>query len=144
MKLIRIVCLALLTSMLAACASGYQSRTGNMFRGVNGGYEEEQGPGQLIKISYTGTLGVTVHMAAHYVLYRSAEIAQREGKPYFALYQDLPAALKDRRSAASAFSTVGGKAYSYAYILPFDNDAPGLLAAEEVIARLAPKVKGRP
>lgn len=144
MTCMRLAGLMLIASILTACASAYESRTANRFRGVQGGYEEEAGPGKLIKVSYTGTLGVGVHMAAHYVLYRSAEIAQREGKPYFALYRDLPSALQDRRSQKSDFSTLHGHAFSYAYILPLETDAEGLLSAAAVLKQLEAKVKGVP
>ncbi|HEX8613176.1 MAG TPA: hypothetical protein VF800_17950 [Telluria sp.] len=144
MWLLRLSSLALLAIALPACTSGYESRTANLFRGVQGGYEEAPGPGKLIKVSYTGSLGVGVHIAAHYVLYRSAEIAQREGKPYFALYQDLPSALKDRRSPKATFSTVDGMAFSYAYILPLDANEEGLLSATAVMRQLELKVKGAP
>ncbi len=143
MTLKRVASVAMLAITLSACASAYESRTANLFRAVHGGYEDEQGPGQLIKVSYTGTLGVGVHMAAHYVLYRSAEIALREGKPYFALYRDLPSAMKDRRSPNSTFSTIDGRAFSYAYILPFEADADGLLSAHAVMKQLESKVKGK-
>ncbi|NHZ35062.1 hypothetical protein [Massilia rubra] len=143
MKLIKPFSLALLLT-LAAC-SDYRERTWLTYQGRDaGGYEEEAGPGKLIKVSYTGPLGVHVYMAANSVLYRSAEITQREGKAYFALYNDLPSALKDRRSEKAIFSTVGGRAFSYAYIVPFQDNAPGLLSAAEVIARLEIKVKGKP
>lgn len=144
MKLISLLCLALFSLMLTACGSDYRPRTMFALQGLDGGYEEEPGPGKLIKVSYTGPLGATVHMAANSVLYRSAEITQREGKAYFALYNDLPSALKDRRAATTLFSTIGGRAFSYAYIVPFQGHAPGLLSAAEVIARLERKVKGQP
>lgn len=138
MQLIRLLASALLPALiLTACASGYTPS--NLIVGF--GYTEEKGPGQLIKVSYVGR-DDTVYMAAHYVLYRSAEIAQRERKPYFALYQDLPAALADRRSEKSLPGTADGKAHSFAYIVPFEHDAPGLLSAAEVLRRLGPKVKG--
>jgi hypothetical protein len=144
LKLVSVLCLAAATVALTACGSDYRPRTRFALQGLDGGYEEEPGPGKLIKVSYTGPLSATVYMAANSVLYRSAEITQREGKAYFALYNDLPSALHDRRSEKTVYSTVGGRAFSYAYILPFQDDAPGLLSAAEVIARLEPKVKGKP
>ncbi|NHZ90359.1 hypothetical protein F2P45_15230 [Massilia sp. CCM 8733] len=143
MKLIKPLSLALML-LLAACAADYHPRTNYVLFASDGGYQEEQGPGKLIKVSYIGPRGVNVYMAANSVLYRSAEITQREGKTYFALYNDLPSALKDRRSDKAVYSTVGHRAFSYAYIVPFEDNAPGLLSAAEVIARLETKVKGKP
>ncbi|RSZ57864.1 hypothetical protein HF313_24310 [Massilia atriviolacea] len=141
---IGLLCLALAPLMLSACGSDYRPRNVIGLRGLDGGYEEEPGPGKLIKVSYTGPSSATVYMAANAVLYRSAEITQREGKAYFALYNDLPSAMKDRRSEKTVFSTIGGRAFSSAYIIPFAENAPGLLSAAEVIARLQTKVKGKP
>lgn len=75
-----------------------------------------------------------------YALYRCAEIAQREGSPYFALYQTLAEALQDRRSATVKPTTLLGIPHAEVYIRLHRAAAPGLLSAAEVIARLKPDI----
>jgi len=129
--------------VLAGCA-GYRSESPNAFpwKIQAAGYSEEQGPGPLIKVTYKVSMvgGATMHMTQVYALYRCAEIAQREGKPYFALYHDLPAALADRPSDTNTVTLVLGMPSSHAYIMLHDKNGPGLLSTAEVLARLGPKV----
>ena len=139
------IVLACLMLMLTACA-GYREEDHSpltMLKWQAAGYSEEKGPGDLIKVSYKVRMlgGATMHMTEMYALYRCAEVAQREGKPYFALYQDLPAALADRRSDKNKVTLVLGKPESYAYILLHAESGPGLLSTAEVLARLDPLVK---
>lgn len=107
-----------------------------------GGYTQEQGPGDLVKVMYNGPQhGLRLSAAAAYTLYRCAEVSQRAGKPFFALYQDLPAALQDKRSNLPLASPVMGRAFAHAYIRMHDTPGPGLLSTSEVLARLAPLIK---
>ncbi|MCU0973945.1 MAG: hypothetical protein MUF80_08340 [Burkholderiales bacterium] len=130
-------------TVMAACATAYQDAT-NPITGFTGGYWESKGPGQLVKVGFAGNAYIERGRVGTYLLYRSAEIAKREGKPYFAFYENLPAAVVDKRSSERSVKTVGGKPVTYAYILFFDAPEPGLLNAAEVIARLEPEVKGGP
>jgi hypothetical protein len=137
--------LAAVIGMLGGCAAQYRSEE---FGGLNGGgYTEERGPGQLIRVSFkVYTLGgATMHMVqvSTLYLYRCAEIAEREGKPYFALYQTLPDALSDKRSGKNLVTTVSGRPASYAYILLHDQNDTGLLSTAEILAQLGPKVRGK-
>jgi hypothetical protein len=125
--------------LLTGCATGYHDLT-NPLLGLTGGYWEQNGPGELIKVGFAGNGFISREKVGTYLLYRCAEIAKREGKPYFALYQNLPSAVLDRRSSEKAVTTITGKASDYAYILLFDTNASGLLVTSEVIARLEPEV----
>lgn len=127
--------------LLVGCATGYQDAK-NPILGITGGYQEEKGPGELIKVSFSGSAYTPREKVGVYLLYRCAEIAQRENKPYFAMYSTLPAAVMDKRSTERVTGTFIGKATSYAYILFFNGPAPGLLSTKEVLARLEPEVKG--
>lgn len=127
--------------LLAGCATGYHDLS-NPLVGWTGGYWESKGPGELTKVGFAGNSIVTRNKVGIYLLYRCAEIAQRERKPYFALYQSLPAAVMDKRSPDKEVTTITGKPTAYAYILFFDQDAPGLLNTADVLQRLEPEVKG--
>jgi hypothetical protein len=136
---------ALITALalLAGCATGYQDAS-NPLTGWTGGYWEEKGPGELVKVGFGGNGYIAREKVGTYLLYRCAEIARREGKPYFALYQDLPAAVMDRRAPEKSVGTITGKPSAYTYILFFDAPAPGLLSTSELLARLEPEVKASP
>jgi hypothetical protein len=127
--------------MLVGCATGYQDAS-NPLLGWTGGYSEQKGPGDLIKVIFAGNGYSTREKVGTYLLYRCAEIARREGKPYFAFYQNLPAAVMDKRSSEKLVTTVTGKPTTYAYVLLFDAPAPGLLDSTELLTRLEPDVKG--
>lgn len=127
--------------LLGGCATGYNDAK-NPLLGFAGGYWDQKGPGELIKVGFAGNAYITKEKVGTYLLFRCAEVAKREGKPYFALYQNLPSAVADRRSSEKTVTTVTGKPTSYAYILLFDGPAEGLMSAADVIARLGPEVKG--
>ncbi|WP_374517872.1 CC0125/CC1285 family lipoprotein [Undibacterium squillarum] len=126
-------------SILSGCATGYHSSSN-----PTGGYWEKKGPGQLIKVGFSGNGYVTRQKVGAYLLYRCAEITQREGKKYFAFYVNLPAAVMDQRSSKKNVTKIGSHVTDYAYILFFDDPSPGLLDSSEVIASLEKEVKGNP
>jgi len=127
--------------LLAGCATGYHDIT-NPLVGWSGGYWEGKGPGELVKVGFAGNNLISKETVGSYLLYRCAEIAQREHKPYFALYESLPAAVVDERSSEKSVTTVTGKPTTYAYILFFDQAGPRLLNTADVLKRLEPVVKG--
>ena len=137
---IRISTSVLALALLASCATSYQD-SGTPLLGLTGGYWEQKGPGELIKVGFLGNSNITREKVGTYLLFRCAEIAKREGKPFFALYQNLPAAVSDYRSAEKTIATITGKPADYAYILLFDAAAPGLLSTSDLLTRLGPEVK---
>lgn len=134
------VMLALLA--LAACSTAYQEAVdypiGLKFAS---GYQEEAGPGGLIKVTYQGSPSMRMYQVETYALYRCAEIAQRKGAPYFGLYQTLPEALSDQRSSKVKPTTLAGNAHAEVYMSPRQSAAPGLLSTADVLARLGPEIK---
>lgn len=141
MILIRSAAPIVALAMLVGCATGYHDAS-NPLLGMTGGYWEQKGPGELIKVGFSGNSIITREKVGIYLLYRCAEIAKRENKTHFAFYQNLPAAVTDKRSTEKAVTTITGKPADYAYILFFDGPAPGLLDSAELLARLEPEVKG--
>jgi len=128
---------------LSSCATGYHSAT-NPILGLSGGYWDQPGPGSLIKVGFSGNGYITSDKVATYLLYRCAEVTQREGGSHFVFYTSLPDAVADKRSSERVVSALGGKPATYAYILLVPADAAQALSAEEVITRLGPVVKPAP
>ncbi len=131
---------ALLSATLSGCATPYGDAR-NPITGWTGGYSESKGPGELIKVIFSGNGIIKTDTVSVYLLYRCAEIAQREGKPYFAFYQNLPDAVLDKKSTSKSASTVGRKPTDYAYILLSKEDKPGYLSASAVISSLEIHIK---
>jgi len=126
--------------LLSGCATGYQDLS-NPILGWKGGYWDKKGPGELIKVGFAGNMFVEPDKVGSYLLYRCAEIAQREGREFFVLYESLPAALSDRRSTEKSVGTVASRPTAYVYILLLEDASGTVLSANEVITRLKPLVK---
>ena len=122
------------------CATGYQDQS-NPLVGFTGGYWEKKGPGKLIKVGFDGNSIVERDKVGTYLLYRCAEVAQREGSSYFVMYANLPAAIMDKRTSGRTVATTGGKPSTYAYILLKDQEGRGVLSVKDTIERLKPEVK---
>ena len=132
---------AVAVTLLAGCATGYQGSSNALIGTGTFGYREVKGPGELIKVSFHGNLLTENEAVGRYLVYRCAEIAQRENKAYFALYPTLLAAALDKRTSSNLPVTFTAPARAYAYILFFNAPAQGLINTKEVLARLGPGVK---
>lgn len=132
---------AVAVTLLAGCATGYQGSSNALIGTGTFGYREVKGPGELIKVSFHGNLLTENEAVGRYLVYRCAEIAQRENKAYFALYPTLLAAALDKRTSSNLPVTLTAPARAYAYILFFNAPAQGLINTKEVLARLGPGVK---
>ncbi len=130
----------LLALSLGGCATGYHSAT-NPILGFTGGYWDTPGPGSTIKVGFSGNGFITPDKVGVYLLYRCAEVTQREGGTHFVLYRTLPEAIADKRSLERNVLTLGGKPASYAYIWIVPEGERDALSAADVIARLGPEVK---
>ncbi|CAN7210303.1 hypothetical protein LJR143_000567 [Pseudoxanthomonas sp. LjRoot143] len=134
---------ATMAMLLSACATGYHSAS-NPILGLTGGYWDQPGPGRLIKVGFSGNGYITPDKVATYLLFRCAEVAQREGGSHFIFYTSLPDAIDDRRSSERKVNALGGKPATYAYILVVPGEEPDALSAADVISRLEPVVKPAP
>jgi hypothetical protein len=94
--------------LVSGCATGYHDAS-NPLLGMAGGYWEQKGPGKLIKVGFNGNALIDRAKVGTYLLYRCAEIAQREKRSHFLMYQNLPEAIRDRRSSERLVQTIGGK-----------------------------------
>jgi hypothetical protein len=127
--------------LLGGCATGYQDAS-NPLLGMFGGYWEQKAPGKLVKVGFGGNSFVERSRVGTYLLYRCAEIAQREKSSYFVMYESLPSAIRDQRSSERIVQTIGGKPAAYVYILLASEASPGALETQEVLNRLGQEVKG--
>ncbi|OZB51572.1 CC0125/CC1285 family lipoprotein [Stenotrophomonas acidaminiphila] len=134
---------AAMAMLLSACATGYHSAS-NPVLGLTGGYWDQPGPGRLIKVGFAGNGFITPDKVATYLLYRCAEVTQREGGSHFIFYTSLPDAISDRRSTERIVNSLGGKPATYAYILVLADAETDALSATEIVTRLGPLVKPAP
>lgn len=130
----------LLVMSLTGCSTAYQAASSGLTGASGAGYKEEPGPGGLVKVTYQGNRYMLMYQVQDYALYRCAEIAQRQGSPYFALYQTLPDALQNRTSTEVKPTTLLGIPHAEVYISLRKTPEPGLLSAAEVLARLKPTI----
>lgn len=137
----RLALMSILAATLTACSTAYQdARSSSLLKNPGGGYDEEKGPGGLIKVRYVGNREILMYQVQHYALYRCAEIAQREGSPYFALYQTLADALQDRRADTVRPTTLLGIPHAEVYIQLHPAAGPGLLSTAQTLSNLKPIV----
>lgn len=140
MRHIKFLSLLVVTQLLVGCAPITYGEHNSWGLGLSNGYSEQKGPGELIRVQYQ-RIGLPADKIETYLLYRCAEIAKREGKPYFALYHDLLAAINDNRSQRIFKTSEIGGASAYAYMLLFDADGPVLKNTNQVLAELESKIQ---
>ena len=126
--------------IVGGCSTAYQAASTGPLKVQQTGYKEEAGPAGLIKVTYHGNERMLMVQVQDYTLYRCAEIAQREGSPYFVLYQTLPDALKNRSSTEVKPTTLLGIPHAEVYIGLRATAGPGLLSTADVLARLKPTI----
>jgi hypothetical protein len=124
------VLLALMLA-LAGCATGYHDTRGPI-TGWTGGYWDQRGPGQLVKVGFDGNGYIDRDTTNAYLMYHCAELAQQRNKPYFRMYASLNDAIRDQPAQELAIGRVGGKLDDWMFVL-FDNqEAPGDLSATAI------------
>ena len=94
-----------------------------------------------IKVGFSGNGYIKPEKVGIYLLYRSAEVTQREGGTHFVLYQSLNDAVADVRSSERKVSSTWGKPNTYAYIWVVPAEEREALSAAEIIERYGPEVK---
>ncbi|MGB3461333.1 CC0125/CC1285 family lipoprotein [Rhodanobacter lindaniclasticus] len=123
-------------ALLGGCATGYHSDKG-VIRGYTGGYWEQPGPGELLKVGFSGNGYIDRDTTHAYLMYRCAELALQRHKPYFRLYESLPDAIRDRPSMDLTVGRVAGAMGDWVFVL-FDQDySAGDLDADGVEKRYA-------
>ena len=121
---------------LSGCATQYQGV------GVTGGHFEANGPGKLVKVTFSGNGFITADKVQQYAMYRCAEVAQQGGRAHFVIYDSLMAAAAEQPSRQPRVGTLGGKPTAFAFLLPLDAPRAGSLETKAVLAELEPAVRG--
>lgn len=138
---LRTLAAAALACALAGCATGYHS-TSNPLLGWTGGYWDRKGPGSTIKVGFAGNGFIKPEKVGIYLLYRSAEVTQREGGTHFVLYSSLYDAVADVRSTERKVSSTFGKPATHAYIWVVPEGERDAIPAAAILERYAAEVKG--
>lgn len=124
------ILILILTSLLAGCATGYQSA------GLTGGYKQIPGPGKLDKVFFFGNGYITANTVKDYALYRVAEVAQSKNKPHFVIYQTLVGAARDIAATGALVGVVDNKPVAYAFVLYLDAPRQGSMETAAVLKQL--------
>jgi nucleotide-binding universal stress UspA family protein len=130
----RIAWMVAATLMVSGCTTAYRGQYG---KSLKGGGTRTQGPGRLARVAFYGNGFTSASVIAQFAVFRAAEYAHAQGKPYFLLYPTLIAAAMDQPASSPAVGLVGGKAQATAYVLPIEEPAPGALETAALLAKLA-------
>ena len=121
---LRIALPALLALSLGSCATGYHSVEGPI-SGWTGGYWDQPGPGELLKVGFDGNGYIDRPTITAYLMYHCAELAQKRHKPYFRVYASLSDAIRNVPVDEVAIGRVGGKLDDWVFLLFDDEPTPG-------------------
>lgn len=121
--------------MLTGCATQYQSS------GLTGGHMESIGPGHLQRIDFSGNGYSDASKMRVFALYRAAEAAQAQHKPYFVIYDSLLSAARNRPSEMPRVGSIGGKPWAYAFVKYHEVSVDGANETAVVLKKYAEAVK---
>lgn len=116
---------------LAGCTSTtYQSK------GAMGGHERQKGPGKLELVSYTNTGDVPAKTLQLYVVYRCAQIARENNKPWFVMYDNLINAAKNAPVKLPTVGMHSDTSVASAFFMGVDGPGTNAYNTSEVLAGL--------
>lgn len=121
--------------LLTGCATQYQSSS------LTGGHRDGAGAGHLQRIDFYGNGYSEPAKMQVFALYRAAEVAQTQHKPYFVLYDSLFSAARNRPSEMPRVGTLGGKPWAYAFVRYSDTNVAGANETATVLKTYAEAVK---
>ena len=127
---------------LGRCATGYHD-TRSPIAGWTGGYWDQPGPGQLVKVGFDGNGYIDRETTNAYLMYHCAELAQQRNKPYFRMYASLNDAIRDQPVKELAIGRVGGKLDDWMFVLFDDQEVSGDLSATAVKQQYESYVHGK-
>ncbi|WP_339939885.1 hypothetical protein [Undibacterium luofuense] len=128
----------LLTAAVSGCAQ-YGAMGTNPI--VGGGFVDMDGIGKLHKVYYMSTPFAKNNISDS-MMVRCAEIAKSKNKPYFAMYNNLMDAIRDKKEYEPVVWSHLLMSESEVYILLSENDQSGYFNAEKILQDLGQKVKG--
>ena len=118
--------------ILTGCATSYQSGAFS----YTGGYYEVPVNEKLTKVVFSGNGFLENETASQYTLFRCAELANKQNKPYFYIYENLFQASLEHPSKTVSNGSVGGKPITYTYVRFLDREADGAISTKEILAQL--------
>jgi hypothetical protein len=125
--------------LLSGCATGYHSVNGPI-SGWTGGYWDQPGPGELVKVGFDGNGYIDRETITGYLMYHCAELAEQRHKPYFRMFESLPDAIRGIAEDELAVGRVGGKLDDWVYVLFDDQKLSGDQETAKVLATYGSKV----
>lgn len=132
-----------LALLLSSCATGYHSVEGPI-SGWTGGYWDQPGPGELLKVGFDGNGYIDRDTITAYLMYHCADLAQKRHKPYFRMFQSLPDAIRGAATDELAVGRVGGKLDDWVYLLFDDQKLPGDQETAKVLETYRSKIGNTP
>jgi hypothetical protein len=139
MAFIKASACVLLCAGLAGCATGYHSAD-NPILGFTGGYWEQPGPGELLKVGFAANGFSNRDTVTAYLMYHCAELAQKRNKPYFRIYYSLPDAIRDKPIDEALIGRVGGKLGDWVFVMFDNSEQPGDLGTQAMLDKYGPTV----
>lgn len=118
--------------MLTGCATSYQSGAFS----ITGGYYEVPVNQNLTKVVFSGNGYTDNATASQYTLFRCAELANKQNKPYFYTYENLFQAGLGIPSKQVSNGSIGGKPVTYTYVRFLDREAKDAISTKDMLAQL--------
>lgn len=136
-----LTCLVLALAV-TGCATTYHDAR-NPVLGITGGYWDQPGPGQLMKVGFAGNGFSKRDTVVPFIMYHCAELAAERHKPYFRMYYSLFDAIRDKPIEEAVVGRVDGKLGDWVFVLFDDSDAPGDLSTQDTLAKYGNLVHGQ-
>jgi len=117
---------------ISGCATQYQSGQFSL----TGGHTNYPVTGKLEKIIFSANGFTDQTTAQKYALFRSAEYAKENNKPYFIMYPRLIHAALDRKTQAATIGSVDNKPTAFCYITLLDDYQHGAIVTKQIIDQI--------
>ncbi len=123
--------LALVASaLLSGCATPYRGG------GLTGGLEDDARIANLDIVTFSANGYTAPELTQRYTLFRSAELAKSQNKPFFLMYASLLHAAYDKPSSEARVGTALNKPIATAFVRLLDGPAPGAHNTQDVLEDL--------
>lgn len=127
---------------LSGCATTYHSAN-NPILGLTGGYWDQPGPGELVKVGFAGNGYSKRDTVAPFIMYHCAELAGQRHDPYFRMYYTLFDAIRDKPIDQAIVGRVGNGLGDWVFVLFDKQYEPGDLSAIDTLKKYDPIVHGQ-
>lgn len=124
-----------LCSILAICfsISGCATTYGTGKIGLTGGAMATTATPRLQKVIFYGNGFTSPDIAQKYALFRAAEYARDQGKPWFLMYATLTDAALDRTTLLPNLGSVDNKPAAFAYVRLLDQEQPNATRTDDIL-----------